>query len=100
MADIESEQGQYSVCQFFEDGTHEYVRRFVNERVAAKATVHYTTSVAARLGMTNRVIITDGGDCIVFEWIFGKGIVFPTKDDAPKLVAALEDIQKPDKKEL
>jgi hypothetical protein len=27
--------------------------------------------------MTKRVIITDGGDYCVFEWQFGKGIVWP-----------------------
>ncbi len=27
--------------------------------------------------MTNRAIITDGGDSVNIEWEFGKGIVFP-----------------------
>jgi hypothetical protein len=65
------------VCQFFEDGSYEYVRRFVSEMEAVKAFAHYTTSVGARMGMTKRVIITDGGDCIAAEWIYGKGVVFP-----------------------
>ena len=68
---------QFSVCQFFEDGTYEYVRRFVSMDDAAKAFAHYTVSVAARYGMVRRVIITDGGDCICMEWVYGVGITFP-----------------------
>lgn len=66
--------GEYSVCQFFADGSYEYVRRFVDESSAVEAVKHYTDNVAARMGLTKRVIITDGGDCIVFEWEYGKGI--------------------------
>jgi hypothetical protein len=71
---------QFSVCQFFEDGTHEYVRRFVAAEEAVKAFQGYTTSVGARLGTTRRVIITDGGDCINMEWQFGKGVTFPPEE--------------------
>lgn len=66
----------FSVCQFFEDGSYEYVRRFVSLEEAVKAAKHYTSSVAAKLGVTRRVIITDGGDCINFEWQYGKGVTF------------------------
>ncbi len=66
----------YSVCQFFEDGSYEYVRRNVEPEEAVKAAKHYTSSVAAKLGVTRRVIITDGGDCINFEWQYGKGVTF------------------------
>ena len=69
---------QFSVCQFFSDGTSEYVRRFVSAEEAAKAFNHYTNNVATRLGLISRVIITDGGDCIAREWEFGKGVVFPS----------------------
>ena len=69
--------GEFSVCQFFSDGTHEYVRRYVDIEEAATAVKHYTSNVASRLGLTSRVIITDGGDSICFEWQSGKGIVFP-----------------------
>lgn len=68
---------RFSVCQFFEDNSHEYVVKFVSEEEAVRKFQHYTTSVGARLGMTNRVIITDAGDQICAEWIFGKGLVFP-----------------------
>ena len=72
-------ESEFSVCQFFEDDSNEYVRRFVSAEEAVTAARHYTTSVGAKLGTTKRVIITDGGDCCVFEWIFGKGVVFPPR---------------------
>jgi hypothetical protein len=71
-----SEAGEFSVCQFFEDGTSEYVRRFVSAEEAVNAAKHYTESVGARFGMTVRVIITDGGDCTNFEWKYGEGITY------------------------
>lgn len=68
----------FSVTQFFADNMgYEMVRKHVSLDEAIKAYKHYTTSVGARMGMTQRVIITDGGDCIVVEWIHGKGLVFP-----------------------
>jgi len=68
---------EFSVCQFFEDGTQEYVRRYVSAEEAVEAFKHYTNSVAVKMGMVTRVIITDGGDCCNAEWIYGKGIVYP-----------------------
>jgi hypothetical protein len=73
--------GEYSVCQFFPDGQYEYTRRWVSVEEAVEAFQHYTTCVAARIGATQRVIITDGGDCTNFEWVQGKGIVYPTKEE-------------------
>ena len=67
---------KFNVCQFFEDGSYEYVRRFVPAEEAVKAAHHYCNSVAARMGITKRVIITDGGDSINFEWKFGEGVTF------------------------
>lgn len=68
---------QWSVCQFFPDGSYEYVRRYVSIEEAIKAAHFYTNNVASRMGMTRRVIITDGGDSVAWEWKFGEGIVFP-----------------------
>lgn len=69
-------QGEFSVCQFFEDGSYEYVRRYVDAEEAVKAAHHYCISVGAQIGITKRVIITDGGDCINFEWKHGEGVTF------------------------
>lgn len=73
---------RFSVFQYFEDGNYEKVRAGVFLDEAMKTAKHYTTSVGARLGMTQRVIVTDGGDDIVFEWKFGIGVVFPRRTDA------------------
>lgn len=73
---MEFDTGEYSVCQFFEDGSYEYVRRYVSVEEAVKAAQHYCDSVAAKLGVTKRVVITNGDDHINFEWQFGKGITF------------------------
>jgi hypothetical protein len=71
---------EFSVVQFFEDGTYEYVRRFVSAEEAMTAVKHYTTSVGVKMGLVKRVIITDGGDCCCFDWYADKGIVFPPKE--------------------
>ena len=68
---------EFSVCQFFADGTHEYVRRFVEPEAAVEAAHHYCHSVGAQLGYVDRVIITDGDDFAVFEWKKGEGVTFP-----------------------
>lgn len=72
--------GEFSVCQFFEDESYEYVARFVDPETAVLKAKHYVTSAAAKIGMTRRVIITDGLDCVNFEWKYGEGIVFPPKE--------------------
>lgn len=68
---------KFNVYQFFENGAYEQVRTFVSAEEAVKAFQHYTTSVAARMGITVRVIITDGGDCTNAEWKFGEGVTYP-----------------------
>lgn len=68
--------GEYSVAQFFGDGSYEWVRRWVSAEEAAEASKHYTTSVAARMGVVVKVVITDGGDFTNFMWEYGKGITF------------------------
>jgi hypothetical protein len=70
--------GEYSVCEFFDDGSYEYVRRWVGGEEAFEAFKHYTRSVGARIGIVARVIITDGDDCTNMEWQFGKGVAYPT----------------------
>ncbi|MGH8258810.1 MAG: hypothetical protein ACREUG_03870, partial [Steroidobacteraceae bacterium] len=78
----------FSVYQFFPDESYECVREGVRAEEAVQAAKHYCTSVGAKLGTTRRVIITDGGDSIVFEWKHGEGIVFPPQCRAPAPPAA------------
>jgi len=80
---------EFSVCQFFHDDTQEYVRRWVGDKEAFKAFVHYSNSVAAKCGIVVRVILTDGGDHTNMEWIYGKGITYP-----PEAVGKVPDMEK------
>lgn len=83
-------ENKYSVCQFFVDGQYEYVRRWVSAEEAVKAFKIYTNNVAARIGTTTRVIITDSGDMTNYEWKFGEGIVYPKKEDYDTLRNQIE----------
>lgn len=67
----------FSVCQFFADGSYEYVGRSVSAEAAVEIAGCYASSVGARIGTTRRVIVTDAGDCTNWEWRFGEGVVFP-----------------------
>jgi hypothetical protein len=79
--------GEFSVCQFFDDDSYEYVRRYVSAEEAVNAAKHYTQSIGAQVGTTRRVIITDGGDQTNFEWKYGEGVTFPPRDATGKFVA-------------
>ena len=68
---------EFSVAQFFASGDHECVLRFVTAKAAVARAVSLVKSLGGRLGTTTRVIITDGGDNINFEWRFGAGVTFP-----------------------
>jgi hypothetical protein len=72
-------RGEYSVVQFFPDGQYEKYVEFVDAATALNRAIALTNSVGGRLGTTWRVIITDGGDSIAWEWKFGQGVVFPTE---------------------
>jgi hypothetical protein len=68
---------QYNVCQFFIDDSHEYVARNVGAEEALRVAAQLCRSVGGQLGTTKRVIITDPGDMINWEWEHGKGITYP-----------------------
>jgi len=55
--------------------------RFVDVETAKKWFRHHTTNVTAMAGFTARVIITDGGDCIVAEWKYGQGVIWPKQEE-------------------
>jgi hypothetical protein len=71
---------KFSVYQFFLDDKHESVLEFVDAETAVKKARALSQSVGAKLGMTVRIIITDGGDHTVFEWKRGEGVTFPTPE--------------------
>lgn len=68
----------FSVYQFFRDNTRERVSACVGPADAVMTAQRLTENVGGRIASTRRVIITDSGDNTVFEWIFGKGVTFPT----------------------
>ena len=69
--------GEFAVWQFFLDGEQELVLNRVSAECAVMQAKRLTESVGGRLGTTCRVIITDGGDYICFEWKHGVGVTFP-----------------------
>jgi hypothetical protein len=71
---------EFSVYQFFTNGEYERVREFVSAENAVAAFRHYTSNVAVKMGITERVIITDGGDCVCAEWLKDQGVVFPPQE--------------------
>jgi hypothetical protein len=80
---------EFSVWQFSTDAMgsiQERVREWVSAEEAMKAFMHYTRNVAVKLGFTERVIVTDGGDCIVAEWTKAEGYTYP-----PELVNATRE---------
>jgi hypothetical protein len=67
---------EFSVYQFFPDDSYEAVKQFVGAKEAVETAKRLTETVGGKIGTTKRVIITDGGDCICFEWKFGQGVTF------------------------
>ena len=64
------DDARFSVFQFLEDGTCEYIRRSVNVDAAVNA---FAACVGSQNGATRTVIIL-AGNCVHIEWTFGGGI--------------------------
>jgi hypothetical protein len=77
-------QMEYSVFQYFLDGSYERLAELVPMDDAVKIAYGCISSIGGRIGTTVRVIITDDGDECCFEWIFEKGITFPPELAAGK----------------
>ncbi len=69
--------GEFSVAQYFKTGDYDYEIRFVDMKTAVNVFAFLCTNVAAQVGLTQRVIITDGDDFVNAEWQFGQGVTFP-----------------------
>lgn len=72
-----SDRAEFSVYQFFKDDIQDCEVRFVDMERAVNAFARLTQNVAARIGITKRVIITDGGDHTIMEWKYGEGVTYP-----------------------
>lgn len=75
--------GEFNVYWWDDKGDQYEELRFVNATTAVRRARTLTNGPAAKVGVVKRVIITDGGDCINFEWKDGE-IVFggPKHDTA------------------
>lgn len=71
------DNNEFSVVQYFPDGSYEYWLRFVGAEKAFQGFMHCASSVGAQIGTTRRVIVTDGYDFTTMEWKFGEGVTFP-----------------------
>jgi hypothetical protein len=74
------ERPEFSVWEFFPDGYYQPVVRWTPLEEAlerAKVSINKPATVA---GFITKVLVTDGGDFCVFQWEYGKGIVFPKRD--------------------
>jgi hypothetical protein len=71
---------EFSVYVYFRDGRCEAVCRFVDAETAVKAAKRLSQNVGAKLGTTQRILITSGDDTCCFHWQHGLGVTFPPYD--------------------
>ncbi len=76
---------EFSVWWFDELGLSYRDACFVDAGTAVHAAKALTDRPAALLGTIQRVIITDGGDCTVFEWKHGAGVTWPPQSSKEEL---------------
>lgn len=92
----------YSVAQYFtpigsKKPSYEYVRRHVPLQEATKAAAFYTSNVAAKMGITRQVMITNALDCVVWHWV-DKKVVWPEPErpvEVPKFLRRADTTLKP-----
>lgn len=74
---MRSNNEEFSVVEFYDDGFHKYVDRWMDAHDA----VHLARELIDRSDdHVVRIIITDGGDFTVFEWKQDLGVTFPPKE--------------------
>ena len=69
-------EGEYSVVEFYTNGYHAYVARWLDAEGAVNLARRCTDAATVIGGLVHKVIITDGGDCTNFVWEYGKGVTF------------------------
>lgn len=70
----------FSVIQYFPGDTYDVVAAGLDAKAAVELAKDYSERPAAKIGIIRRITIIDSGDCIVFDWRNGEGVVFPTAD--------------------
>lgn len=82
---------EFSVYSWDKDGNQNEECRFVSMDAAVVAFAFLTGNVAAKTGITRRVIVTDGGDMTNMEWLYHEGITFPPELKGRALVQKKEE---------
>ena len=79
---MSDDRPEFSVVAFYDDGLHQYIKRWMDAEEAVKMAAGLVEMVldVKQTGGVNRIIITDGGDHTVFEWTRDKGVTFPTRE--------------------
>jgi P2-related tail formation protein len=72
-----AELDEFSVFWWDPDGNCHAERRYIGALAATELAHSLVLRPAASLGIIRRIIITDGGDFTVFEWIRGQGVTWP-----------------------
>jgi hypothetical protein len=67
----------FDVYMIFPDGTNVKEYENLSAKAATDAAYLLTTRPAAMIGIISEVMITDKGDCCVFHWKNGEGVVWP-----------------------
>lgn len=82
ISDKEAKTPTFSAFGFHDDLRYDPIVRWVNLEQAQKTVDRVLLGPAAKIMQViyERVIITDGGDSIVFEWKRGQGVTWPTRE--------------------
>ena len=77
-----SDDERFNVHQFLPDGYHECIGMGLSIRDALLMAHKWTlpSRPGVIIGAIRRVIITDSGDCTVWEWKNGEGVTFPPSE--------------------
>jgi hypothetical protein len=73
--------GEFSVFWWDPQGNYHAEKRYVDAKEAVETAKSLTERPAALIGMVRKVIITDGGDFTNFMWEYGKGLIYPPKEE-------------------
>jgi hypothetical protein len=72
----------FDVWLFYRSGYHDKAEENLSAEQAVEAAKRFSESVGAKTGLLEEIRVTAGDDNCVFQWVYGKGVTFPTRDDA------------------
>ena len=68
---------EYSIVIFDKDGHWIRPYHLVDINVAVNMFAAFADSYPAKIGAFHRIIVTDGGDFTIAEWLYAQGITWP-----------------------